>query len=113
MKCLKANTTVIKIGEKEYSLSFNFGVILRMQAKRKGLKVDEIFAGVEKQDFNIISDLLFYGIKWNHPEFKIEQIEELGLGDFEEVFSAIGRVFEASIPKAKEEAKVEEVPAGE
>lgn len=112
MKIIKANTTQIKIGEKEYSLSFNFGVIKRMQGARKGLKVDEIFAGVEGQDFNILSDLLFYGIKWNHPEFELKQIEELGLGDFEEVFSAIGRVFEASIPKV-ENKEEENIAAGE
>lgn len=111
---IKANTTTVKIGEKEYDFSFNFGVIKLIQAKLKGTKVEDIFKGVENQDFNIILEILFAGIKWNHSDIKMRELEELGLNDFEEVFAAIGRVFENSMPKTDAE-KVEngEVTEGE
>ncbi len=90
--------TTIKIGNVTYKLSFNFGVIKNMQNKIQGLKVEDIFKGVENQDFNIITNLLFYGIKFNHPNFDIVEIDSLGMEDLDEVFEAIARVFGISLP---------------
>lgn len=90
--------TTIKIGNTTYKLSFNFGVIKQMQNRIQGLKVEDIFKGVENQDYNIITDLLYLGIKFNHPNFDIKEVDSLGVDDIEEVFNAIARVFNIALP---------------
>lgn len=104
---LKANTTKVTLNGKEYNLSLNFGVIRRVQADNKGMTMEDIFHGLEKQDFNVISTLLYNGIKWNHKDFEIKEIDELGLGEIASVLEAIVEVVNKSMPAADKEDEVE------
>lgn len=101
-------TVQIKIGNVGYNASFNFGVIKNMQNKIKGLKVEDIFKGVENQDFNIITNLLYFSIKCNHPNFDISEIDRLGLNDLDTVFEGIAELFGLSLPDSSEIEDIEE-----
>ena len=69
-----------------------------MQNAIKGLKVNDIFKGVQEQDFNIIVELLYNAIKFNHKEFTRKDIESLGMNDIESAFNGIAEMFEISLP---------------
>lgn len=94
--------TNIKIGDNIYKASFNFGVIKSMQNSIKGLKVDDIFKGVQEQNFEVIVELLYHSIKFNHKEFTKREVENLGIADVENVFNSIAELFEVSLPPVKE-----------
>lgn len=94
--------TNIKIGDNIYKASFNFGVIKNMQNCIKGLKVDDIFKGVQEQNFEVIVELLYHSIKFNHKEFTRREVETLGIADVEGVFNSIAELFEISLPPVKE-----------
>lgn len=100
-------TTNIKIGDNIYKASFNFGVIKCMQNCIKGLKVDDIFKGVQEQNFEIIIELVYHSIKFNHKEFTRRQVESLGIADVEGVFNSIAELFEVSLPAPKGETEEE------
>lgn len=99
---MNKNTIEIILNGVEYNLSFNFLVIKSMQQSIKGLKVEDIFNGIANQDFNIITELLYRGIKFNHDKFDREIINNLGFEDIENVFTAIASLFEITMPKAEE-----------
>ncbi len=99
---MNKNTVEITLNGEQYNLSFNFLVIKSMQLAIKGLKVEDIFNGIANQDFNIITELLYRGIKFNHSDFKREIIDGLGFSDIETVFTGIADLFEVTMPKAKE-----------
>lgn len=94
--------TEIKIGDNIYKASFNFGVIKGIQNSIKGIKVDQIFKGVQEENFDIIIELLYHSIKFNHKDFTRRQIESLGMSDIENVFTGIAELFELSLPTVKE-----------
>lgn len=96
-------SSTIKINNNIYNISLNFGVIMGIQQDIKGIKVDDIFTGIQNQRFDIINSLLYHGIKFNHKEFTRKDIEMLDLSDIEEVFTAMGDLFEKSLPQSKEE----------
>ena len=99
--------TNIKIGDNIYKASFNFGVIKNMQNCIKGLKVDDIFKGVQEQNFEVIIELLYHSIKFNHKEFTRREIESLGIADVERIFTSIAELFEVSLPAPKGENEEE------
>ena len=100
---MNKNTVEITLGGVEYNLSFNFAVIKAIQNSIKGLKVEDIFNGISEQDFNIISELLYRGIKFNHHDFKREIIDGLGFTDIENVFTCIADLFQITMPIQEKE----------
>lgn len=100
---MKKNTVEIMLNGEQYDLSFNFLVIKSMQLAIKGLKVEDIFNGIANQDFNIINELLYRGIKFNHKDFDREVVDSLGFNDIENVFTSIAALFEATMPKGDSE----------
>lgn len=100
--------TNIKIGENIYKASFNFGVIKGIQNSIKGIKVDDIFKGVQEQNFEVIIELVYHAIKFNHKEFTRKQVESLGIADVEGVFNSIAELFDISLPAPKNEDDEEE-----
>lgn len=98
---MNKNTVEIILNGKEYKLSFNFLVIKSMQNAIKGLKVEDIFNGIANQDFNIINELLFRGIKFNHEKFERSVVDNLGFNDIENVFTSLASLFEATMPKSE------------
>lgn len=103
---MKKNTIEIILGGVEYDLSFNFSVIKSIQLAIKGLKVEDIFNGIAEQNFNIISELLYRGIKFNHKDFNREIIDELGFDDIENIFTSIAKLFEVTMPTTSDDNKV-------
>lgn len=99
---IKANTKTITANGKEYKISLNFGVIRRIQSEHKNLTMVDLFEGLEKQDFNIISTLLFNGIKWNHKEdfLTYEEIDNLNLSEATKILETLAEVISASMPEA-------------
>ena len=100
---MNKNTVEITLNGEQYNLSFNFLVIKSMQLAIKGLKVEDIFNGIANQDFNIITELLYRGIKFNHKDFDREIVDSLGFNDIENVFTSIAALFEATMPKGDSE----------
>ena len=100
---MNKNTVEIILNGETYNLSFNFLVIKTMQMAIKGLKVEDIFNGIANQDFNVISELLYRGIKFNHENFDRSVIDSLGFNDLENVFTSIASLFEATMPKGDTE----------
>ena len=100
---MNKNTVEIILNGETYNLSFNFLVIKTMQMAIKGLKVEDIFNGIANQDFNVISELLYRGIKFNHENFDRNVIDSLGFNDLENVFTSIASLFEATMPKGDTE----------
>lgn len=100
---MKKNTVEIMLNGEQYDLSFNFLVIKSMQLAIKGLKVEDIFNGIANQDFNIINELLYRGIKFNHKDFDREVVDSLGFNDIENVFTSIAALFESTMPKGDSE----------
>lgn len=99
---MNKNTVEITLQGKEYNFSFNFLIIKNLQNAIKGLKVEDIFQRVVDQDFNVISELLYRGIKFNHPDFSRDIVDNLGFSDIETVFVAIADLFGATMPTTKE-----------
>lgn len=95
--------TTIKINNNIYNISLNFGVIMKIQQDIKGLKVDDIFTGIQNQRFDIINSLLYHGIKFNHKDFARKDIESLNLSELETAFNAIASLFEESLPQSNGE----------
>lgn len=96
-------TVKVKIGEDIYKASFCFGAIKGIQNSIKGIKVDDIFKGVQEQNFEIIIEVLYHTIKFNHPKFTRREIEALGMADVDAAFTAIAELFELSLPAPKED----------
>ena len=51
---------------------------------------------------DVISELLYRGIKFNHPDFSRDIVDNLGFSDIETVFVAIANLFGATMPTTKE-----------
>lgn len=101
----KKSTTTIKIQGKEYNFSFNFGVLKLMQKHKKKLKMQEIFEKISEQDLEIIGLLVYCGVKINHSELKISDIDEMSLTEFTEVFTVVGELISETMPEVTEDEK--------
>lgn len=104
---LKSNTVIVKIGEKEYEMSLNFGVLKMLQKEKKDLKIDDVFKGIQNQDYNLVSQLVCQGIKWNHKEFEMSQLNDLSLVEMLDVFRATEEVVELSLTVTNKENEVQ------
>ena len=56
-------------------------------------------------DLEIISSVLYHGIKFNHQEFDIKEVDTLSLGDVFKSFETIGTLMNNNMPKDKEPKK--------
>ena len=63
----------IKINNKKYKISFNFGVIKGV-CKECKCTTPEMIARLSEGDLDVISSILYHGIKFNHPEFEQSEV---------------------------------------
>ena len=89
----------IIINEKEYKISFNFGVIKGVCKECKCTTPDMI-AKLSEGDLDIISSVLYHGIKPNHPDFEQKEVDALSLVELFASFNTIGELMNNSMPKA-------------
>lgn len=99
---MRRGTTTITLNEKEYTMSFNFGVLKRLQKHMKGMEMSKMFEAIGKQDLEMFGLVAYYGIKVNHSEFTMDIIDELQMTDMTNLFLAVGELMNESMPQAKE-----------
>lgn len=90
--------TIIINGNK-YSISFNFGVIKDVTKDCGGITVPQMIEKLSIGDLEVISSVLYHGIKFNHPEFDIKEVNTLSLGEVFNSFSTIGELMNDNMPK--------------
>ena len=95
----------IIINEKEYKISFNFGVIKNVTKDCGGITVPQMIEKLSIGDLETISSFLYHGIKFNHPEFDIKEVDTLSLGEVFKSFETIGTLMNDNMPKDKEPKK--------
>lgn len=95
----------IKINEKEYKISFNFGVIKSVTKDCGGITVPQMIEKLSIGDLEIISSVLYHGIKFNHTEFDIKEVDTLSLEEVFKSFETIGTLINDDMPKDKEPKK--------
>ena len=96
----------IKINEKEYKISFNFGVIKSVTKDCGGITVPQMIEKLSIGNLEIISSVLYHGIKFNHPDFNIKEVDTLSLGEVFKSFETIGILMNNNMPKDKEPKKI-------
>lgn len=89
----------IQINGKEYNISFNFGVIKGV-TKECNCTTPEMIAKLSEGDLDIISSVLYHGIKPNHPNFEQKEVDALSLVELFASFNTIGELMNNSMPKA-------------
>lgn len=100
---MRRGTTTITLNGKEYTMSFNFGVLKRIQKHTKGMEMSKIFEAIGRQDLEMFGLVAYYGIKVNHSDFEMDIIDELQMVDMTNLFLAVGELLNESMPEAKEE----------
>ncbi|SCH67823.1 Uncharacterised protein [uncultured Clostridium sp.] len=95
----------IKINEKEYKISFNFGVIKNVTKDCGGITVPQMIERLSMGDLEVISSVLYHGIKFNHPKFDIKEVDTLSLGEVFKSFETIGTLMNDTMPQDKEPKK--------
>lgn len=95
----------IKINEQEYKISFNFGVIKNVTKDCGGITVPQMIEKLSIGDLEIISSVLYHGIKFNHPEFDMKEVDTLSLGEVFNSFNTIGELMNDNMPKDKQPKK--------
>lgn len=100
---MRRGTTTITLNGKEYTMSFNFGVLKRIQKHTKGMEMSKMFEAIGRQDLEIFGLVAYYGIKVNHSDFEMDIIDELQMVDMTNLFLAVGELLNESMPEAKED----------
>lgn len=100
---MRRGTTTITLNGKEYTMSFNFGVLKRIQKHTKGMEMSKIFEAIGRQDLEMFGLVAYYGIKVNHSDFEMDIIDELQMVDMTNLFLAVGELLNESMPEAKED----------
>lgn len=100
---MRRGTTTITLNGKEYTMSFNFGVLKRLQKHMKGMEMSKMFETIGKQDLEMFGLVAYYGIKVNHSDFEMDIIDELQMVDMTNLFLAVGELLNESMPEAKED----------
>ena len=100
---MKKGTTTVVLNGKEYVMSFNFGVLKRLQKHTKGMEMSKMFEAIGKQDLEMFGLVAYYGIKVNHNDFTMDVIDELQMRDITNLFLAVGELINESMPSAEEE----------
>ena len=100
---MRRGTTTITLNGKEYTMSFNFGVLKRLQKHTKGMEMSKMFEEIGRQDLEMFGLVAYYGIKVNHSDFEMDIIDELQMVDMTNLFLAVGELLNESMPEAKEE----------
>lgn len=97
----------IKINNKEYKISFNFGVI-KSVCKECSCTTPEMIARLSEGDLDVISSVLYHGIKFNHPKFEQSEVDKLNLLELFASFNVVGQLMNDAMPqdnKPKKTAK--------
>ncbi len=94
----------IIINRKEYNISFNFGVI-RGVCKECKCTTPEIIAKLSEGDLDVISSVLYHGVKFNHPEFEQSEVDALNLAELFASFNTIGQLMNDNMPQDKQPQK--------
>lgn len=95
----------IKINGKEYKISFNFGVIKNVTKDCGGITVPQMIEKLSIGDLEIISSVLYHGIRFNNPNFDIKEIDTLSLDEVFKSFETIGTLINNNMPKDKQPKK--------
>lgn len=95
----------IKINGKEYKISFNFGVIKSVTKDCGRITVPQMIEKLSVGDLEIISSVLYHGIRFNHPDFDIKEIDTLSLDEVFKSFETIGTLMNNNMPKDKQPKK--------
>ena len=88
----------IKINGKEYKISFNFGVIKGV-CKGCECTTPEMIARLSEGDLDVISSVLYHGIKFNHPEFEQSEVDTLNLLELFASFNVVGQLMNDAMPQ--------------
>lgn len=94
----------IKINNKEYKISFNFGVIKGV-CKECKCTTPEMIARLSEGDLDVISSVLYHGIKFNHPEFEQSEVDTLNLLELFASFNVVGQLMNDAMPQDKKPKK--------
>lgn len=86
------------INGKEYNISFNFGVIKNI-VKDCEYTVPEMISKLSNGDLEVISSVLYNGIKFNHPDFEQSEIDTLSLSELFETFNVLGGLMNNNMPQ--------------
>lgn len=100
---MRRGTTTITLNGKEYTMSFNFGVLKRIQKHTKGMEMSKMFEAIGRQDLEMFGLVAYYGIKVNHSDFEMDIIDELQMVDMTNLFLAVGELLNESMPEAKDD----------
>lgn len=90
----------IKINGKLYNISFNFGVIKGV-CKECKCTTPEMIARLAEGDLDVISSVLYHGIKFNHEEFEQSEVDALNLTELFASFNVVGQLMNDNMPKAE------------
>lgn len=101
---MKKGTTKIVLNNKEYEISFNFGV-MKAVCKETSLTMPKVINGIQNMDLEVIGAIVAQGILFNDKDFDKEIIEQLDLLEIFEAFQAIGELLTESMPKADTKKK--------
>lgn len=95
----------IIINGNEYNISFNFGVIKNVTKECGGITVPQMIEKLSVGDLEIISSVLYHGIKCNHQDFDLNEVNSLSLQEVFESFNTIGILMNDNMPKDKQPKK--------
>lgn len=100
------NAEILLEGQK-YEGKLDFGTLAKVQAELKketgaGYTIQEIFEGVQNQDFMVINQIVVCAIQRVHKQVKANSIvEKMNFNNMEEIFKFIADLFEDAMPKEK------------
>ena len=94
----------IKINGKEYSISFNFGVI-KSVCKECNCTTPQMIQRLSEGDLEVISSVLTHGILFNHEDFDASEIDKLSLTEVFKSFNTIGELMNDSMPQDNRQKK--------
>lgn len=94
----------IKINNKEYNISFNFGVIKGV-CKECECTTPEMITRLAKGDLDVISAVLYHGIKFNHEDFEQSEVDALSLTELFASFNIVGQLMNDNMPQENKPKK--------
>ena len=89
----------ILINEKEYLISFNFGTIKNTCKELGSLPVPQLIKRLSESDLEVVGEILYQGIKYNHEDFDRKEIDGLSMLEMFQAFETVGELLSESMPQ--------------
>lgn len=93
------------INGKEHGIVLNLGVI-KYTCKELKITVPEMMKKLSETDLEVVSEVLYQGIKFNSKEFDRAEIDCLSFTEMFKAFEVVGELLQDSMPQADSKKKI-------